>query len=100
MPPPARTVVLSTVARKAVDSSYQRWDDAERAWVAIEWALARDPQVGVPLTENGNIRAFLYDGARSIEQPDVEVVYEIQLNEIIVHSAVFNDAKADRAGRA
>lgn len=68
--------------------------------MAIEWVLARDPDVGVPLTEGGNIRAFLYDGARSIKQPDVEIIYQIQLNEIIVHSAVFTDAKAERAGRA
>jgi hypothetical protein len=100
MQPLARTVVLSTAARKAVDSSYQQWDDAERAWAAIEWVLARDPQVGVSLTESGNLRAFVYDGARSIKQPDVQVIYEIQPNEIIVHIAMFADAKAARAGIA
>jgi hypothetical protein len=65
MASPARTVVLTTAARQAVDSAYDRWDDAERAWIAIEWSMVRDPHVGVPLTESGNIRAFLYDGARS-----------------------------------
>jgi hypothetical protein len=100
MASPARTVVLMTAARQAIDSAYDLWDDAERAWIAIEWAMVRDPHVGVPLTESGNIRAFLYDGARSIKQPDVEVIYEIRLNEIIVHSAVFADAKANQAGRA
>jgi hypothetical protein len=67
--------------------------------MAIEWALARDPHVGVPLTEVGNVRGLLYDGARSIGQPDVEVIYEIQQNAIIVRAAMFKDAKTRFAGR-
>jgi len=96
---PARTVILESDAQQAVDSACDEWEDAERAWMAIEWALARDPHVGVPLTEGGNVRGLLYDGARSIDQPDVQVIYEIQQNAIIVRSAVFNDAKARFAGR-
>jgi hypothetical protein len=99
MASPARTVILESVAQQAVDSACDKWEDAERAWMAIEWALARDPDVGVPLTEGGNVRGLLYDGARSIGQPDVEVIYEIQQNAIIVRSAIFNDAKASFAGR-
>jgi hypothetical protein len=78
----------------------ETWGDAERAWIAIEWALVRDPLVGVPLIEGGNIRAFVYYGARSIDQPDVDVIYEIQNDAIIIRSAVFTDAKASQAGRA
>ena len=99
MASPARTVILESVAEQAVDSACDEWEDAERAWMAIEWALARDPHVGVPLTEGGNVRGLLYDGARSIGQPDVEVIYEIQQNTIIVRSALFKDAKASFAGR-
>jgi hypothetical protein len=99
MSSPARTVILETVAQQAVDSACDKWEDAERAWMAIEWALVRDPAVGRPLTEGGNVRGFLYDGARSIGQPDVEVIYEIQQNAIIVRSAIFKDAKASFAGR-
>src|SRR5437660_1567426 len=87
-------------APEAVDSAFEKWEDAERAWLAIEWALVRDPQVGPPLTEKGNIRGFLYDGARSIGQPDVQVIYEIQEDAIIIRSAVFTQAKANFAGRA
>jgi hypothetical protein len=95
----ARTVILESVAQQAVDSACDKWEDAERAWIAIEWALARDPHGGVPLTEGGNVRGLLYDGARSIGQPDVEVIYEIQQTAIIVRSAIFKDAKASFAGR-
>ena len=93
-------MVLDTAARLSVDSAYERWDDAERAWEAVEWVLARDPLVGVPLSEKGNVRGFVYDGAKSIRQPDIDVIYEITDNEIIVRSAEFTDAKFSQAGRA
>jgi hypothetical protein len=99
MASPARTVILEPVAQHAVDSACDEWEDAERAWMAIEWALARDAHVGVPLTEVGNVRGLLYDGARSIGQPDVEVIYEIQRDAIIVRSAVFRNPKASFAGK-
>ena len=70
----ARTVILDEGVRKAVDSAIGQYPDAERAWEAIEWALAHDPLVGVPLSESGNTRGFIYDGARSIGQPDVDVI--------------------------
>lgn len=94
----ARTVILESVAQQAVDSACDKWEDAERAWMAIEWALARDPHVGVLLSEGGNVRGLLYHDARSIGQPDVEVIYEIQQNAIIVRSAIFKDAKASFVG--
>jgi hypothetical protein len=92
--------VLSESARNSVDSATTRWPDADRAWQAIEWAMARDSYVGVPLTESGRIRAFVYQGARSIGQPDVSVIYEVTPHEIIVRDAVFSDAKASQAGHA
>jgi hypothetical protein len=95
-----RTVVLESVSQKAVDCACNTWEDAERAWVAIEWTLAHDPAVGVPLSEQGNVRGFLYDGAQSIGQPDIEVIYEIQPDAIIVRSAEFKNPKASFAGRA
>jgi hypothetical protein len=55
--------------------------------------------VGVPLVEGGNVRGFVYYGARSIDQPDVDVIYDIQNDAIIIRSAVFADAKASQAGR-
>jgi hypothetical protein len=91
---------LDGAVRNALDSAINKWDDTERAWTAIEWTLARDPLAGRPLTEKGNIRGFEYDGARSIDQPDIEVIYEITLHEIIVRDAVFSNAKATQAGRA
>jgi hypothetical protein len=47
----------------------------------------------------GGVRGFMYDGARSISQPDIEVIYQIEDHQIVVKSAVFSDAKASAAGR-
>jgi hypothetical protein len=85
--------------QEAVDSACDRWDDTDRAWIAIEWALVRDPLMGVPLFEGGNVRGFVYWGAMSINQPDVDVIYEVQQDAIIIKSAIFTDAKASQAGR-
>jgi hypothetical protein len=75
------------------------WNDADRAWQAVKWCLARDSRTGVPLNESGTLRAFIYDGAVSIGQPDIEIIYEIQANAIIVQNAVFSNAKETHAGR-
>ncbi len=69
------------------------------AWMAIEWVLARDPLVGRALTEKGNLRAFQYDGAKSIKQPDLYVIYEIFGNEIVVKVVGYDEAQAPNAGR-
>lgn len=76
------------------------WGDTDRAWQAIEWCLVRASDVGPALNESGNLRALFYAGARSIDQPDIEIIYEVQLHAIVIHSAVFSNAKAPNAGRA
>jgi hypothetical protein len=96
----ARTVILDSVAKDALDAAVLKWEDAERAWFAIEWTLARDPQIGVPLNEKGDVRAFVYAGAKSIGQPDIDVIYLIELHAIVVRSAVFSEPIAGQAGRA
>lgn len=62
--------------------------------------MARDAKVGVPLNEDGSLRAFIYVGARSICQPDVNVIYEIRDQEIVVRTAEFKDAQTTFAGLA
>jgi len=96
----ALTVVLDEAARTAVDSAIVKWDDAERVWMAIEWTLSHDPLIGVPLKEGGSTRGFVYREAKSIGQPDVQVIYELTDEEVIVRDAVFSDAQASQAGHA
>jgi hypothetical protein len=93
-------VVLDADVLEELESACDRWAGTEIAWEAIEWALCRDPDVGRALNEGGSERAFVYIGARSIHQPDIEVTYVVEGNEIVVKIAEFADAKASYAGRA
>ena len=95
-----REVVLDETVRTALDAACLTWEDTERAWEAIEWTLARDPHVGVPLSEGGTLRALIYQGASSIGQPDIEVIYEVQAEAVVVKNAIFSNAKASLAGHA
>ena len=100
MPPVRRDVFLEESARAALDSAEERWRGCDVAWMAIEWALVHDPQIGVPLNEAGTVRAFVYDGAVSIDQPDVRVTYEIHAEHLVIRRLVFSPPKASQAGRA
>ena len=57
-------------------------------------------RAGIALTESGATRSFTLDGARSIGLPTVTVIYEICPFEVVVHDALFADAKFAQAGRA
>lgn len=83
-----------------MDYVCNEWSGAEVAWLAIEWVLARDPLVGVALMEKGNLRAFQYDGAKSIHQPDLYVIYEILAHEIVVKVVGYDEARAPSAGHS
>jgi hypothetical protein len=93
-------VVLDHIVLGALDSACEQWNGTEVAWEAIEWTLARDPEVGKLITNKANVRELIYDGARSINHPDIYVVYEVMSHQIIVKFAVFIEAQAAYAGRA
>lgn len=86
--------------RRAVDAAESRWDRANDAWEAVTWAIARDELVGEPLNNSGELRGFVFDGARSVDMPSIEVIYEITETQIILHDARFYDAPYYQAGRA
>jgi hypothetical protein len=83
-----------------LDYVCHHWAGGELAWIVIEWVLSHDPDVGRCLTEKGSLRAFQYDGARSIKQPDLYVIYEVLPNEIVIKVFAYDEAQAGQAGRA
>lgn len=88
-------------AQLALDEAVEKWDGTPEAWEAITWVLVHDPQVGAALTDDGHIRAFTYDGAKSIHQPTITVVYEIVgKHEIVIRDARFTEPKYGQVGRA
>jgi len=94
------SVIEESAVSKAVDDAHEKWARAKDAWNAVTWALARDPEVGDPVTESGKTRSFVLDGARSIGLPTVRVVYEIEPPYVVIHDAVFEDSKYGQTGHA
>jgi hypothetical protein len=62
--------------------------------------LARDPTVGVPLTEFGHLRAFTFEGRYIFDIPTIVVIYEFDQDIITIQSARFQDPKVGRTGSA
>jgi hypothetical protein len=86
-------------AADAIDSAKRRWGNIEDIVMALEWAIIHDVQIGPVLNERG-VRGFVYPGARSMNEPDVDVIYEDCNPVIVVHDLTFRDAKARYVGNA
>lgn len=95
-----RDVFEDEAVRVVVDEACERWARADDVWQAVTWAVARDPTVGVQLSESGNARSLTLDGARSIDAPTVTIVYTFDEHSVTIHRARFENARAMNAGRA
>ena len=95
-----RTIRYEDRATKAIHEAEEKWHDVGEIINAFEWALMHEPELGRALAEGGNVRGFLYPGARSKNEPDVDVIYEVDPQTIIIHDLTFTDAKAQYSGRA
>jgi hypothetical protein len=95
-----RGVREETRVSEGLARACEKWPRAEQAWEAITWALARDPEVGRPLSESGDLRNVVWRGARSIGMPDIGVTYRISAENIEILDAEFADAEAGQAGSA
>ena len=94
----ARSVILERRAQDALDSALRRWKRAELAWDAINWVLSHDPEAGPLLAEGHALRGFTYPGARSIDEPDVDVLYDDTVLAVTVHNLTFRDARSPNVG--
>jgi hypothetical protein len=93
-------IVEEDAARKSLDEAETKWAGALDAWEAATWVLVHDPTVGVPVTESGKTRSFTYEGARSIKQPTITLLYEIRGDTTVIHDAFFKEAPFGQVGRA
>jgi hypothetical protein len=84
----------------AVDDAIQRWPAAERAWEAVEFTLAHDPDRGTALNESGTLRAFVFHGAQSASMPDISVTYQVHGEIITIHDAQFQKSRFPFHGNA
>ena len=95
-----RDVRYDSEAAKAIDEASEVWDRADIAVGMIEWAIARDPTVGQPLTESGVSRVLTICGAISIGMPTVTYAYEIEQHYITVRTASFEVATQNNKSKA
>lgn len=96
-----RDVREDRAVEQSVNDAYRKWARADEAWEAVTWALARDPySAGPAITESGNVRVFVFEGARSFHMPTVRVVYLIEPHAVTIKSAFFEESIHMYAGRA
>lgn len=49
-------------ADAALRIALERWERADEVWDAALWNIAREPTVGVPVTESGRVRSLTITG--------------------------------------
>jgi hypothetical protein len=89
-----RTVREEPDVTAAVDDACERWSRAQDAWDVISWVISRDPTCGVPLTEGGQARAFVYEGSWAHEMPTIVVIYDVDDHYVTIREARFSDARS------
>ncbi len=94
-----RSVVEAPDVQIAADDAFEIWTRAEEAWDAIKWALARDPTVGEPLVEGGTLRVLTFEGALAYDMPTIVVLYDYDMQRVVIKSAKFEVPKAGQIGR-
>jgi len=67
----------------------------------MEWAIAREPSFGKPISESGHVRTLMIQGARSIGWPTLTVIYtNDDDDQITIQEAIFEEAGIYKAGNA
>lgn len=94
-----RTIRCEDRAAEAIQKAKVKWSNIEDILAALDWVLMRDVNVGKLINERG-LRGFVFPGARSVNEPDIDVLYEYDDFLIIIHDLTFRDAKAAYAGKA
>jgi hypothetical protein len=94
-----RTFRYEERAEKSIREAKEKWSNIEDIVNSLEWGIVHDPCVGALLNESG-LRGFVFPGARSINEPDIDVIYQEEEFRIVIHDLTFRDAKAHYAGTA
>ena len=89
-----------TCVSDQLEFACQKWNNAALVWEHVTWALARDPKIGRPLNEEGTLRLLSWVGARSVDMPDVELMYRLENPTIRLLEVIFKDAKSAFSGTA
>jgi hypothetical protein len=85
---------------ESLSAACLKWNRADEAWENVTWTISHDVKVGRPLNEDGTLRLAIWQGARSISMPDIEVIYLIELPTIRILEAIFRESRNVQAGTA
>jgi hypothetical protein len=94
-----RSIRYEARADDAIQEAKKQWSNIEDMLAALDWCLMHDPLVGRLLNETG-LRGFTLPGARSVKEPDVDVLYREDGHTLVIEDLVFRGAKASYAGNA
>lgn len=86
----------------ATTTTYKRprpLENIEDVVMALEWGISHDPLIGTLLNETG-LRGFDFPGARSRNEPDIDVLYREGEHLIVIVDLIFRQAKSHYAGKA
>ena len=93
-------IIEERSAEEKLNAALLKWSSTRVAWEAATWAVVHDPGLGAYVTESGKTRAFTFPGARSIDMPDITLLYEIRGETIVIHDALFEESAYSQDGRA
>ena len=94
-----RTFRYEERAEEAIRKAKVTWSNLEDILLALEWGIMHDLQVGALLNERG-VRGFVFPGARSRNEPDIDVLYKEEEFRIVIHDLIFREAGAHYTGQA
>ena len=94
-----RNIRYEDRAVEEIQKAKDDWDSIEDIINALEWGLMHDPNLGPLLNERG-LRGFVFPGARSRNEPDIDVLYEYDDADITIHDLNFRQARSHYAGQA
>jgi hypothetical protein len=81
-------VVYQHEAAASADTARALWSRADEVIRMLEWTLARDDTAGLPYG-NGPLRFIVFPGAKSVNMPSADVLFEPTQERVIIHEIEF-----------
>ncbi|TAD73578.1 MAG: hypothetical protein EAY70_12305 [Sphingomonadales bacterium] len=86
-----REIVEEPLAASAIDDASSLFDRFDDAWEGLKWLLARkaDSLGEASRGGNANLRLYVQAGDAIADAPEIWLLFEIENNQIVVHSIKF-----------
>lgn len=82
-----RSVIQNNDVSRQVDQNADAFNRFNEAWQALEWLLARTPDIGIQNTEHeGKYWLYVQAGDSLAGTPEISVVYSFTSSEVTLYS--------------